>query len=68
MCKKDNHEASRRFTAKNLKRVRLPEVPFLLRRIYPVQDCDAGRRAHNEPLSRRSRLHLTRSTEASEAE
>ena len=71
MCKKDNHEASRRFTAKNLNRVRLLAVPFLLRRIYPVQDCDAvmqGCELHNEPMSRRSRLHLTRSTEASEAE
>ena len=47
MCKKDNHEASRRFVfvAKNLNRVRLLAVPFLLRRIYPVQDFDAGMRA-----------------------
>ena len=68
MCKKDNHEASRRFTAKNLNRVKLPAVPFLLRRIYPVQDCDAGCELHNKPMSRRYRLRLTRATEASEAE
>ena len=55
MCKKDNHEASRRFTAKNVNRVRLLAVPFLLRSIYPVQDYDAGMRAaqwaYESPLS-----------------